>query len=443
MVFFLFSNLSLQNYLQQVEKSDYINILSQKTYKNISLKKNLIHSPRLTSETSFMKTSVPEDFKKKIPENTIIMEDIGLDYSSPFGVNFDIKYSPKKTFLSTTDSSNTSYANTLSINAKTSLSKNFLGSQIKLSKQVIEDKEKLNEYSWKIKKNQFLLEAEKVFLLIYLSYKKITLLEEGYLRSSKIYQQSLEKRKNNLIDQSDLLQAEAGKYLYEMQLDLEKNKLDKQWQDFFYYLGKKSETNLPLLEIDLLQYLEIIPEFKQDLLKLQKTHQLSLNKNLLLLEKKDLLPDISLYGGIFFQSNDQALLKDALILNKNTFGYQGGLKLSIPFFQRDIYLLQQELFKESFLLEKEILQESMIADINYSSLKNNFLFFKENLKKLTEITKLQKNRLHLERKKLSYGSSTLFQVYLLEKDYLDAQMKELETLSNIITIKIQLKAFSL
>jgi outer membrane protein TolC len=443
MVFFLFSNLSLQNYLQQVEKSDYINILSQKTYKNISLKKNLIHSPRLTSETSFMKTSVPEDFKKKIPENTIIMEDIGLDYSSPFGVNFDIKYSPKKTFLSTTDSSNTSYANTLSINAKTSLSKNFLGSQIKLSKQVIEDKEKLNEYSWKIKKNQFLLEAEKVFLLIYLSYKKITLLEEGYLRSSKIYQQSLEKRKNNLIDQSDLLQAEAGKYLYEMQLDLEKNKLDKQWQDFFYYLGKKSETNLPLLEIDLLQYLEIIPEFKQDLLKLQKTHQLSLNKNLLLLEKKDLLPDISLYGGIFFQSNDQALLKDALILNKNTFGYQGGLKLSIPFFQRDIYLLQQELFKESFLLEKEILQESMKADINYSSLKNNFLFFKENLKKLTEITKLQKNRLHLERKKLSYGSSTLFQVYLLEKDYLDAQMKELETLSNIITIKIQLKAFSL
>lgn len=445
MLFLLFPQLTLQSYLQQVSESDYIRTLSQKAYTNNTLKKELIHSPKIKASTTIGKLPGIDPILKKVTNTKIITEDIGLDYSSPFGLNVEIKYTPKKTLFQKDINATEDllYSNTLSIDLKTSLTKNFLGSQTKISKQIIEDKEKLGEYSWKIKKNQFLLEAEKNFLSIYLSLKKITILEEGYQRASKIYLRSLEKRKNNLIDKSDLLQAEAGKYLYEMQLDLEHNKLEKQWKDFYYYLGKNVEKNLPTLEASLLSYLETIPEFKHDLLKLQKTHQLSLNKNQILLEKKELLPDISLYGGISLHSNDQTSLKNVLLLENKNLGYQAGINISIPLFQRDIYLLRQELFKESFLLEKEILQESTKSEINYSTLKSNFLFLKENLKKLTNITNLQKNRLKLEQEKLSYGSSTFFQVYLLEKDYLEAQIKELDTFLNLITIKTQLKAFSL
>ncbi len=443
--FFIFAQkiYTLDSYLEEIKKNPLIESYekSASKSKNLPREASLITSPKLELELKKISNLEKNPFKK---EQDILKSKLSLKYASPIGLNAELSYEPGQ--VDTVHENPLAplnlhqYTNDLKIGLSTSLTRNLAGSQIRLQKKKIHSYQTLNSLRNNLSYKNLLQEAEETYIKLFVSQEKLKIIQENLEKAEKLYSKYYNRRKVNLIDQSDLIQTEALKERYEVEKQLEEQNYKNLLRDYFYFL-QQEPTSITLNSLVWETYFQENYSYqKNNLIKQLKKEELNLLKTDLKLKKKELYPDLNLTGGLQWTSYHKDL-SSALNLKDAQKSYFIQVQLSFPLLQRDVFLLQDSLTHELYKTEKEILDHEKKDFKNFTNLLEVYRNSLKTFKNINRIKEINKKRLSLEKEKLSFGTSTSFQVYMIEQEYYQSQIKELEMIEKNSQLKMTLRNY--
>jgi outer membrane protein TolC len=329
-----------------------------------------------------------------------------------------------------------------------SLWRNFLGSEFEASEKAqiaLVDAQKWND---QYLAKQILLNAENAFWRLYVAQTSLIVLEDSLERAKKIRDWNANRVRNNLTDESDLVQSEANLQSREINLQDIKTEIDTALRDFNSFRqvegeevnleGTKGKDSSYILDAALPPKIKI----REDVRAFLANKELALANAELGRQRNR--PNLDLYASYSINGRDANSYRDAhdmAMTNTRPFSIYG-IRFTMPL---DISALND--YKKAYAQEVtasdlQFKRKQYEVDREYEILRERFENFKKRLKLTQRMVQIQEKKLTVEKRRYGQGRTTTFQVLQFEQDFAETQLLKLRYERELITVYNQLKLFS-
>ncbi len=328
-----------------------------------------------------------------------------------------------------------------------SLWRNFLGSEFAATEQIQiaqVEAQRFNEaYTYK----QLILAAENAYWRLYVAQTGLKVQEESLARAKKLRDWNQGRFRNNLIDESDFVQAEANLQSREIEYQDTVTEIQSALRDFnslrenegeaVNLEGTKGKDSSYILDAPLPPKMKLREDVRVALANKKlaaATSQLGTQRN---------RPNLELYGTYSMNGRDQQYSDayDQAMTATRPFTIVGvrfttPLDLGAMSDYKKAY--SQELVASDMILKRKLYE----VDREWEILQERFGNFKKRLKLSQKMVQVQERKLTTEKRRYSQGRTTTFQVLQFEQDFANAQLLKLRYERELITVYNQLKLFS-
>ncbi len=328
-----------------------------------------------------------------------------------------------------------------------SLWRNFLGSEFEATEQIQNAQVESQRFNEAYSHKQLLLAAENAYWRLYVAQTAMKVQEESLGRAKKLRDWNQGRFKNNLIDESDLIQAEANLQSREIefqdiQIEIqtalkEFNSLRQNEGESVNLEGTKGKDSSYILEASLptkMKLREDVRVFLANKKLATANAELGTQRN---------RPSLELYGT--YSMNGRDLQYDD--------AYDQAVTATRPFtivglrFTTPLDLGSMSDYKKAYA--QEVVASDMIykrkvyeVDQEWEILKERFENFKQRLRLTQKMVQVQQKKFESERRRFSQGRTTTFQVVQFEQDLANSQLLKLRYERELIQVYNQLKLFS-
>lgn len=292
-----------------------------------------------------------------------------------------------------------------------------------------------------------LVEAEVAYWRLAVMQESVAVRKKALDAANSIHNYVVDKKRKNLGEEADILQANALTEAYRLQL--EQAEIDERAarRKYNLYLNKEANDAVePLSKLDY-QWLASAsipvsrPADRPDVKASQAQVALARAASQLSIEQNK--PKLDLFGGYSFFGRDgkqSGALRNAGYADRDS-GYVG-VRFQMPLnvmAQNDARKGAAQVLQAAELSNQYLMysQEQEWTDIT--------ALFKDAqtaLKLAEAMEKAQKLKLNNERTRLRQGRTTTYQVLLFEQDYLSAEIARIQSAAQIINLNAQIKLYS-
>jgi outer membrane protein TolC len=325
-----------------------------------------------------------------------------------------------------------------------SLWRNYGGSEVKSTEesQIAQvDAARFNDlYSYKT----ILVNAENAYWRLYYAKASLKVQEESLERAKKLRSWNSNRVNNNLVDSTDLYQADANLQNRELELQDTLTEIDVASREF----NSIRENDEPIVledNIDTEQYLTSAPpqkmKMREDVLAYLANQRLSIANAQLGNQRNK--PNVELYGSYSMYGRDpqySPASTDAFN-NQGPFGTVG-IRFQTPVDFGSMNDFRKAYAKEVVGADMQYKRKAFEVEREWDILTNRFENFKKRVKISRVLEKAQEKKLFTEKGRFNQGRTTTFQVLQFEQDFANAQLLRLKNERELITVYNQLKLFS-
>lgn len=327
-----------------------------------------------------------------------------------------------------------------------SLWRNFLGSEFEATENLHNSQTEALHFAEEFNYKQLIMRAENAYWKLYFAQTSLTVIKDSLERAHRLREWNAGRVRSNLVDETELLQAEANLQNREIEYQDTQADIDTALREFNSFREGEGDINLEGTKDKESGYIlnaQLPPKaaMREDV-KAALASQRAAEANAALGTQRN-RPNLELYGSYSANGRDA---QDNDAFNESMSGRRPftivGVRFTTPL---DIASLSD--YKTSYG------QEASAAQMNYRRkvyevereweiLRARFENFKERLRMTQKLEKVQEKKLLQEKRRYSAGRTTTFQVLQFEQDYANTQLFKLRFERELITVYNQLKLFS-
>ena len=324
---------------------------------------------------------------------------------------------------------------------------NFSGRLSKANRDIVLAQNNIQITSATAKQIEIGVNAETAYWRIVSARENVRIAREALDRSTALNKFIVTKAKQDLRDESDVLQVQASLKSSEFDLKSAINEERVASFEFNRLRGQPADATIPVLanfkaavsrEIDLPKNR---PGDRVDVLVSNQEISLAVASASAASEKNK--PDVTLFGSYALNGRDDNQLSGA-INNADSFGQQSstiGIKLNMPLDFAAACDAIQGARSRVIAAETEFQSRRFNQDIQWNDLRQKYIEAKERSALSEEIVRAQDLKLKEARRLLKLGRSSLFTVLSFEQEYLRAEKYFLISVYEMLTLQVQSKLF--
>ncbi len=279
------------------------------------------------------------------------------------------------------------------------------------------------------------------------AWQDVVRIQEQALKAAQdIYNYVSRKKKMNLGEQADVVQAQALLEARTLELQVAKNESQEAQRAFNKYLNKEATAPVEALESVNYSSLESItvpasrPGSRADVEASQAQLAAAKASAALALERNR--PTLNLTGQYALNGRDNDLneaMSEAGQPEQDTAFI--GMKFNMPLNFGATSDAKAGALKKERAAELNRDYALYAQEQDWTNLSRNITDARDNLKLLSRIESAQKTKLDVERSRLKQGRTTTYQVLLFEQDYTTAQVSKVKSAVNILALQSQVKLY--
>lgn len=374
----------------------------------------------------------------------------GLKQSFSFGLETTLKYEILKTDYKGVDFGNVSssyWDAAPKIELSLPLWGNGFGRTARARKELSLQQRRSEHYSGSAQAKRSLVEAEISYWRLAAAQESLTVQEQALKAAERILEYVTEKRRKNLGEEADILQAKALVDAYRLSLQqagIEERAARRQYNLFLNQDANDEVGTLSSLDYKNLETTEIPKSRPGDRPDVKATEaQLALAKASNAVAYEANRPTLDLYGGYAMNGRgDQT--QDAI---RNAGGTRRdaayvGVRFQVPLNVSAISDAKDGAFKSQRAAELNYQYAFYAQEQEWIDLSSKFKDAQDSLKLARIMEGAQKAKLENERVRLRQGRTTTYQVLLFEQDFISAQVSRIRAATQIISLKSQTQLYS-
>jgi len=325
--------------------------------------------------------------------------------------------------------------------------RNCLGAEVRATQEASQSAVMALSHSEGFKIKMLLAEAEITYWRLMMARETVHISRENLNRSMKLKDWAENRFQKQLADRADVLQAEAA--LQARKLDLQ-SALDEERAASRAFNSVRGDSHLEVTEtLQDLDHATIASlktpsrmQLREDVLAAEQQNRAAQASSRIGIEKNK--PTFEIYGSVALNARDSALnsaISSSLTTQRPTLAIGARLMTRLDWNalkqQREAYRKEEagaELQYQRKLFEQDRQWEDL--NVRIQEARTRFELSKN-------LETIQKEKLLLERDRLSRGRSTTYQVLLFETDYALAQLGRIRAETDILRIHAQMKTFSI
>jgi outer membrane protein TolC len=329
-----------------------------------------------------------------------------------------------------------------------SLWRNFLGSEFEAQVNVQKAQVETQKFNELFTSKQLLMNAENAYWRLYVAQNSLKVQLESLERAKKLRDWNEQRFKNNLTDESDLIQAEANLQsreidyqdtLTEIKTALQEfNSFREEKDDFVNLLETKSNKSFHILNASVPPRMKMREDVRA-LLAGRKLAQANAH-----LGAQRNRPSFELYGSYSINGRDPNSYNDSMDMAftaTRPFSVLG-LRFSTPLDVGALSDYKKAYSQEASAADMQFRRKAYEVDREYEILEQRFENFKKRLRLIQKMVEVQERKLNTEKRRYNQGRTTTFQVLQFEQDYANTQLLKLRYKRELIAVFNQLKLFS-
>lgn len=411
---------------------------------------DLIFSPNLFAEARAGQDAKPNTPPMKMYDEMKTQNySLGLKQQFSFGLQAKLSYDLNKTdFVNASSALNpTSYWDaTPKLELTMPLWGNGFGRAAVANETVLREQNIADQFSSKGQADSLLAQAETTYWSLSAWLDAVKIQQQALQAAQNIYEYVAKKRRMNLGEEADVVQAQALVEARTLELQVARNQADEFQRSLNRFLNQDSNT--PVGDLEKLDYKSLesisVPQVRTgDLAEVKAAEaQLAAAKASSVLVYERNRPTLDVYGTYAMNGRDETTseaMKNAGRDDLDTAFV--GVRLNVP-----LNLAAASDAKVGALkTERAADLKNRYAQYNqeqaWVNLTRSLQDARDNLRLLSRIETAQKAKLDTERTRLRQGRTTTYQVLLFEQDYSQAAISKVKSAVNILSLQSQIKLY--
>lgn len=329
-----------------------------------------------------------------------------------------------------------------------SLWRNWLGSEFKANESAQIAQVDAQRYADAFTYKQVLMNAENAYWRLYVAQTSLKVQEESFARAKKLRDWNEQRFRNNLTDESDLVQAEANLQsraielqdtLTEIQSALrEFNSIREVEGDMVDLQGTKGKDSSYILDATLPPKMKI----REDVLAYLANRKFAEANAQLGTQRNK--PNLELYGQYSINGRDNNSYSQAwdMAASATRPFTIVGVRLTTPIDFGSMSDYKKAYAKEVTASDLQYKRKAYEVEREYEILQERFQNYKQRLKLAQKMVQVQERKLTTEKRRYNQGRTTTFAVLQFEQDFANSQLLKLRYERELIAVYNQLKLFS-
>lgn len=329
-----------------------------------------------------------------------------------------------------------------------SLWRNFLGSEFEATVNAQVAQVEAQRWNEQYLAKQTLINAENAYWKLYVAQTSLKVIEDSLARAKKIRDWNANRVRNNLTDESDLVQAEANLSTREIELQDIKTDIEASLREFnsirevegevVNLEGTKGKDSSYILDASVPMKMKMREDVRAFLAQknlAQANAELGRQRN---------RPNLELYASYSMNGRDANSYRDAkdqAFSNTRPFSIYG-VRFTTPLDFGSMNDYKQAYANEVTASELQFKRKQYEVDREYEILQERFTNFKQRLRLMQDLVRINEKKLRVEKKRYDQGRTTTFQVLQFEQDFANSQLLKLRFERELIAVYNQLKLFS-
>lgn len=327
-----------------------------------------------------------------------------------------------------------------------SLLRNFLGTEFEATEAIQKAQAEAAKYNDQFSYKMVLMQAENAYWRLYFAQKSLKVQAESLERAKKLRDWNLSRMKNSLVDESELVQAEANLQGREIEYQDTLSEIDVALKDFNSIREGEGDNNLEDMGHENGQYIleANVPtkgKMREDVMAFLANQKLaSANAQLGIQRNRS---NLELYGSYSINGRDQQYSDayDQAVTATRPFTIVG-VRFTTPLDLGAMSDYKKAYAQETVASEMAFKRKSYEVDKEWDILLQRFQNFKKRLQLTQKLEKVQEKKLSQEKRRYNQGRTTTFQVLQFEQDFANSQLLKLRNERELIIVYNQLKLFS-
>jgi outer membrane protein TolC len=446
------SCLSLNSYLTQVRKFNVglagWSMIGQAAKNRIG-EGRLLMKPTLFGEGQYLKNSYNPNWSPFTGNSSSLQSySMGVSETTPFGLRGKIYYnyqhqrvngiSPLVDHTSVTASSPIAELDL-------PLSRNWAGRETRATANLSDAQTKLTDYNQRYKISTLLAEAESAYWRLAIARNIVAKRRQSLDRALQIKQWVAHRVQLRLGENADLLQAEAAIEADDLNYQAAVSDENLAESNFNTLRGSHqmcvSENLVSFSEnITAKLYIPNCPGIREDVRIAEQERNIEIANAAIGIEKNK--PDIELYAS--YALNGKNPRSNQAVAESFTTNYPTtavGLRLSVPLdlgqLKRDRRSYRQEIEGAKCQFDQKLYENNR----EWQQIALKIQNAQRRLVIAVSLERIQQNKLEVERKRLTLGRTTTYQVLLFEQDFANSQVTRLAIQDELLELMTQLKLF--
>ncbi len=328
-----------------------------------------------------------------------------------------------------------------------SLWRNFLGSEFEATEKVQNAQAEAQRFSDLFNYKQLMINAENAYWRLYVAQTSLKVQAESLERAKKLRDWNARRFSSNLIDESDLVQAEANLQSREIEYQDTLTEIQSAAREFnaarevegevVNLEGTKGKDSSYILDASLPTKMKIREDVR---VQLANQKIASANAELGIQRNR---PNLELYGTYSLNGRDKQYSNayDQAVTATRPFSIIG-VRFTTPLDVMSLNDYKKAYAQEKVASELSYKRKVYEVDRDYEILHERFDNFKKRLKLAQKMVQVQERKLLSEKARYNQGRTTTFQVLQFEQDFANAQLLKIRFERELILVYNQLKLFS-
>lgn len=446
------SALTLNQYLEQVKQDNTSYKGNTEQSEGAALKSreaDLFFTPQL-----FAEATIGQDGKPSQPKTSDSIRSqnysLGLSQQFSFGLQSKLYYNLSKTEFVNANPAMISLPEYWDATPKVELSMplwgNGFGRTAQANQEITRQQNYADQFSSSAQSVGYLAEAEAAYWKLSAWTDVVRIQETASKAAQNILDYVTKKKKMNLGEEADVVQAQALVEARTLELQVAQNEQKEALRNFNRYLNRDATTPAQSLEPVNYAALENLtvpvarPGDRYDV-KATEAQLATARASSKLVEERN-KPTLDVYGTYALNGRD----KDESEAMKNA-GYSEtdttfvGVRFNMPLNVFATSDAKKGALKTEKAAEYNRQYALYAQEQDWINLTKNLTDARDNLRLLGRIESAQKTKLDVERTRLRQGRTTTYQVLLFEQDYSSAAISKVKSAANILGLQTQLKLY--
>lgn len=327
-----------------------------------------------------------------------------------------------------------------------SLWRNFLGAEFEANEIAQNSTTEAQKFEEAFTYKQLIMNAKNAYWRLYFTQQSLKVQKESLDRAEKLRDWNRNRVRSNLVDEAELLQAEANLQNRELEYQDTLTELMTAEREFNSFREGEGKVNLAQNENFESEYIlkANLPskgELREDVLATIAANRAALAQASLGNERNK--PNLELYGSYAINGRD----KQYADAREQAFGATRpmsviGVRFVTPLDFGSLSDYRESYAKDKLASDMKMRRKTFEVEREWEILTERFDNFKERLKLTQKLEKVQEKKLLSEKRRYNQGRTTTFQVLQFEQDFANAQLLKLRNERELIVVYNQLMLFA-